>query len=323
MGVNLKSIVPHKPLDFDDLRGKTLAVDAMNTLYQFMASIRQPDGTPLMDRSGNITSHLAGLLYRTANIVKLGIKPVYVFDGPPHPMKKRELDRRKKAKEEARREWEQALKEGRLEDAKKYAQRTSRFTPEMLEDAKRLLTHMGVPYITAPGEGEAQCAHLCGKGEVWAVSSQDYDCLLFGAPKLVRGLSISGDVRLELMELSEVLDNLGLSREQLIDLAILVGTDFNEGVYGIGPKKGLKAVAENRIMELELSFNLDEARSVFLNHPVTDDYELGFKSVDEDALVSLLTGEHSFSEDRVKRTAKVLRDAYGQFSQQSITKWFQ
>src|SRR3989338_8067559 len=161
MGVNLKYIIPHRAIEFEQLKGKTIAIDALNSLYQFLASIRQSDGTPLMDSKGNITSHLSGLLYRTSRLMGIGIKPVYVFDGEPPELKKAELEQRKSRKEEALEEWEKAKKEGLLEDARKFAQRTSRFTNEMLIDSKKLLEYMGVPYVQAPGEGEAQCAYMC------------------------------------------------------------------------------------------------------------------------------------------------------------------
>src|SRR4030042_372344 len=147
MGVNLKDIIPHKELSFSDLSGKTIAVDALNTLYQFLASIRQPDGTPLMDKKGSVTSHLSGLIYRTGNLMKLGIKPVYVFDGKPPEQKMRELSRRKELKLEAHQEWVKAKEEGRTEDAMKSAKRTSRMTDEMIEDSKKLLEAMGIPSI--------------------------------------------------------------------------------------------------------------------------------------------------------------------------------
>jgi len=322
MGVNLKDIVPHQELSFDQLHGKTIAVDALNTLYQFLASIRQPDGTPLMNSRGEITSHLTGLLYRTSNLLKLGIKPVFVFDGQPPKLKHQELQRRADFKKESREEWETAKSEGRLEDALKHAKRTSRLTDEMLEDSKRLLDLMGVPHIQAPSEGEAQCVHLCIKGEAWAVGSQDYDALLFGAPKLVKGLTLSGKIELSLVELSSTLECLGITREQLVDVAILVGTDFNEGVRGIGPKKGLKAVKENRLSELEIGFDLDEVRGIFLNPKVDDDYTLKWGSADEQGLVEFLCGRHDFSQNRVVNAARELVARQKEFSQQSLDRWF-
>jgi len=257
MGVNLKAIVSHEPIDFEDLKGRVIAIDALNSLYQFLASIRQPDGTPLMDSKKRVTSHLSGLLYRTVRLVQIGIKPVYVFDGEPPELKKKEIEERREMKEEAEYEWEKAKREKRLEDAKKFAMRTSRLTEEMLNDSKNLLDYMGIPCVQAPSEGEAQCVHLCIKGDAWAVGSQDYDSLLLGAPRLVRGLTLSGTFELSIVHLNKVLKELNLNREQLIDIAILVGTDFNEGVKGIGPKKALKIVREGRLDEIRKELDFD------------------------------------------------------------------
>jgi flap endonuclease-1 len=322
MGVNLRDIVPQRPIDFQGVSGRTIAVDALNTIYQFLASIRQPDGTPLMDAKGNVTSHLSGLLYRTTNLVRMGIRPIYVFDGRPPELKYKTLKARSERKREAQEEWDKARQEGRLQDAMKYAKRTSRLTEDMLQDARKLLTFMGIPHLQAPSEGEAQCASMVLKGDAWAVSSQDYDSLLFGAPRLVRGLTLSGKMELGIIDLQEALGALGISREQLIDLAILVGTDFDPGVHGIGPKKALKAVKEGKVASIPVEFDFDEVREVFLRHPVTDDYDLASGGVDAKGLLEFLSEEHGFSDERVRRAAAELEAAYRANSQQTLSKWF-
>ncbi|MBD3387615.1 MAG: flap endonuclease-1 [Candidatus Altiarchaeales archaeon] len=322
MGVNLKDIIPSKRIGYGDLSGKTIAVDALNTIYQFLSSIRQHDGTPLMDSQGNVTSHLSGLLYRTTNLARLGVKPIYVFDGKPPDLKYKTLKARGERKREAEREWTKAKEEGRFDDALKYAKRTSKLTDGMLDESKELLDRMGVPYVQAPSEGEAQCTRMVLDGEAWAVGSQDYDALLFGAPRIVRGLTMSGKFELSLIELEDALAGLGISREQLVDLAILVGTDFNEGIHGIGPKKALKAVLEGRVGEFEDEVGFEEVREVFLEHPTTDDYEISWKAIDTDGLVELLSNRHEFSIDRVKRAASELEKAYKENSQQSLNQWF-
>lgn len=321
MGVNLKDITEAKPINYADLEGKTIAVDALNTIYQFLASIRQADGTPLMDSSRQVTSHLSGLLYRTTNLIKSGIKPVYVFDGKPPELKKKTLRARKEAKLEAEKQWIKAKQEGRIEDARKYSKRTSKLTKEMLEEAKKLLDYMGVPWVQAPSEGEAQCTRMVLANDAWAVASTDYDSLLFGAPRLVRGLTMSGRMDMTMIELDKVLDGLGLTREQLIDVAILVGTDFDPGVYGIGPKKALKAVKEGTVDGLEKDFNMDEVRKVFLEHPTTGEYDTSFKKVDEQGLTELLSKGHDFSPERVKRVSNELVAAYKDMSQSQLNQW--
>jgi len=238
MGVTeLGKLIPdnlRRRIDFNQLNGKVIALDAYNALYQFLASIRQPDGTPLMDSQGRVTSHLSGLLYRTINLLEYGIKPVYVFDGKPPELKLLEIEKRRRVREKAVEEWVKAMEEGRRAEARKYAQRALFITNDMVDEAKKLLNYMGVPWVQAPSEGEAQAAYMAIRGIVWAVGSQDYDSLLFGAPKLVRNLTISGrrklpgkdeyvEVNPELIELGDVLKALKLrDRAQLIDLAIIL-----------------------------------------------------------------------------------------------------
>jgi len=322
MGVNLKDIIPHEPIYFEDLKGKVIAIDALNTLYQFLASIRQHDGTPLMDSQGRVTSHLSGILYRTGRLMELGIKPIYVFDGEPPELKKRELQGRSEIKKKAQIEWEKALEEGRVEDARKFAARTSRMTEEMREESKKLLGLMGIPFVQAPSEGEAECVHLCNKGDAWAVGSHDYDSLLLGSERLVRGLTLSGRFELEIIRLDKALEELQLTREQLVDIAILIGTDFNSGVKGIGPKKALKIVRENKFNSIDVGCDVDEVRELFLNPKVTDDYKVQWNSPNADGMVEFLSEEHSFSEDRVRKAAGNLSDAMKEFSQKSIDQWF-
>ncbi len=319
MGVNLKDIISHEPLNFEDLKGKVIAIDALNSLYQFLASIRQPDGTPLMDSKNRVTSHLSGLLYRTVRLIQLGIKPIYVFDGEPPKLKGREIMQRRESRDIAHMEWKKAIEEKRLEDAKKFAQRTSKITDEMLADSKRLLEFMGVPYVQAPSEGEAQCVELCKKNDSWAVGSQDYDALLLGAPRLVRGLTLSGTFELTIVHLEKVLNELGITREQLIEIAILIGTDFNKGIKGIGPKKALKIVKENRINEIQFDFN--EVKNIFLNPVITDDYNLEWKNPDIDAMIEFLSKEHDFSGERVRKAGGNLATAFKEFSQKGLSEW--
>jgi flap endonuclease-1 len=324
MGVNLKDLINSEPIFFEDLKGKTIAVDALNSLYQFLASIRQADGTPLMDSQKNVTSHLSGLFYRTIKLMQYGIKPVYVFDGKPPRLKSGTISQRSDIKDEAEYEWRKAQEEGRIEDAKKYAMRTSRLTREMRAEAQDLLRYMGVPVVCAPSEGEAECVHICKKGGAWAVGSQDYDSLLLGSPRLVKGMSLSGTLELSIIHLEKALAQLGLTREQLIDLSILVGTDFNGGIKGIGPKKAYKIVKENRIEEYrsQLDVDLDEVRNIFLNPDVTDDYSLEWNKPDRAGVVNLLSAKHNFSEDRVNNALNNFEDALKQMSQRDLSSWF-
>ncbi|MEM2934929.1 MAG: flap endonuclease-1, partial [Candidatus Thermoplasmatota archaeon] len=248
MGVNLKPIISARKIEISDLSGKIVAIDAFNAIHQFIAIIRQIDGTPLKDKNENITSHLSGIFYRTANLVEYGIKPVYVFDGQPHPLKIRVLKKRKEAREIAREEWEEALRKGDMGEALKKAKRSGIINEEIINQSKELLHYLGIPCIEAKSEGEAQAAYMNSKGDVYGVASQDYDSLLFGAKILIRNLAITGrrkmsgkqayiEVFPEEIISDKVFEENGISRQKLVDIAILTGTDFNEGVKGIGPKK--------------------------------------------------------------------------------------
>ena len=324
MGVNLRDLVPKTPVNLSDLTRRSIAIDAYNALYQFLAIIRQPDGTPLKDHSGRVTSHLSGLLYRTSNLVEMGIKAVYVFDGVPPTLKEVEIKRRARVKEEALVKYERALQEGKVEEARMYAQMTSRLKDYMAEDAKRLLKLLGVPWVQAPSEGEAQAAHMTKRGDTDYCASQDYDSLLFGAPRLIRNVTISGrrklprknvyvEVAPEVVEETKVLDELGVTHEQLVDIGILVGTDFNpEGVKGIGPKTALQLIKEHGTIEKvvpklkEASFPVEpqSIRDIFLHPKVRDDYPLAWREPDPDSVVAFMCGERDFDEARVRKAVE-------------------
>ena len=328
MGVKFKDIVSPEEISLKDLEGRTVAIDAYNTIYQFLSGIRQRDGSPLMDQNGNVTSHLSGILYRTASIVDKGIKPIYVFDGDSSEHKAKTLEQRRAIKEEAIEKWEEAKAAGNIEEARKFAIRTSRMSPYILESSKKLLDYMGIPYVQAEGEGEAQGAYMVEQGDAWAVASQDYDCLLFGAPRIVRNLTLSGGLsNLEYLELEKVLNEIDLTREQLIDVALMVGTDFNEGIHGIGAKTGLKLIRNNTLEDIlvqkgitEVEVEPDELRDIFLKHDVNTDYEIKFKSAKRDKLVEFMCEEHGFSESRVLNVTEKLKKLSS--TQKSLEDWF-
>ncbi|MDH5770023.1 MAG: flap endonuclease-1 [Candidatus Bathyarchaeota archaeon] len=343
MGVRLRDIVSGRKVDLSDLSGRALAVDAYNVLYQFLSVIRGYDGTPLKDRSGRVTSHLSGLLYRTARLMEAGVKPIYVFDGVPPALKRVEVERRVKAREEARFKYEKAKREGRLEEARVYAQASARLRDYMVDGSKRLLDFMGVPWIQAPSEGEAQAAYLAVRGDVWAAASQDYDSLLFGAPRLIRNVAITGrrklprkkvyiTVKPEVVELGQVLGELGISREQLVALGILVGTDFNpEGIRGVGPKTALKLVKKHKTLDgvvenlKEAEFPVEPGRiaDVFLNPDVTDDYAIRWREPRAEGVIGFLCGEHNFSEERVRKALEKMSAGYEEMEKKAtLEKWF-
>ena len=325
MGVYLTPIIVNrKKVPFEYFSGRRIAFDANNELYQFLALIRQPDGRYFSDSKGRPTSHLMGLFYRTTRLTEYGIFPIFVFDGKPHPLKLRELDERKKLKEKAEREWLEALFRGDLPTAWRKAIQTSRLTSEMIKEAKELLDLMGIPWVQAPSDAEAQAAYIVRKGDAFAVCSRDWDSLLYGTNYLVRYLTISGTEFLpskgiikplepEIIDLMELLSMLKITREQLIDIAILVGTDYNEGVEGIGPKRALEIIRkygtiENAVKRGVIKINEDynTVRKIFLEPEVTDDYQIEWNKPDKDGIISFLCDEKDFSRKRVENAIRRL-----------------
>ena len=321
MGVDLGELFTKETCSYDDFHGRIIAIDAHNVLHQFLASIRQRDGTPLKDAQGRITSHLSGLLYRTANLVEAQIRPVYVFDGVPHPLKARTLAQRRERKEQAEKAWKEALEKGDLETARTKAQQTSRVTEEIIKLSKDLLQALGIPYIQAPSEGEAQASYMVKHHAAYAVGSQDFDCLLFGSPILIRNLTSSDrrklpqknaytNVQIEMIRLHDGLKKIELTQQQLIDIAILIGTDFNEGVRGYGPKKSLQLIKKTGSLEKAFETidvpdkptpqEIEEIRNIFLQPPVIDDHSMKWSSPDTQAVLRILCDEHQFSRERIE-----------------------
>jgi len=338
MGVDISSLVERKPLRLEDLRERTVAIDAFNTLYQFLSSIRQPDGTPLQDRAGNVTSHLSGILYRTASLLEMGIRPVYVFDGTPPELKKKTIEARRALRAEAEKEWKAALERGDVKRAATMASRSSRLTQDMISESQALLDRMGVPWLTAPGEGEAQMAYMVARGDVWTGASQDYDALLFGTPRLVRNLTLAGRKRLpsgkfqqvepELVLLQEFLSALKISREQLVDMAILIGTDFNEGVKGVGPKRALAHLRKGGSLEelsqsgsLTVPEEFREVRKIFLEPEVNEAYVLSWNNVDAEGVRKVMCDAHGFSVDRIDSVLSRVKDRESTPSQSRLDSW--
>jgi flap endonuclease-1 len=341
MGVDLGALVSKREINLDYLRGRVIGIDAFNTLYQFLSIIRGMDGSPLMDSKGRITSHLSGLLYRTANILENEIRPVFVFDGEPSKLKEKTREERKKIRTQAEEKYKEALKEGKLEEARKYAQQAVKLTDEMVEEAKELLTLMGLPVVQAPSEGEAQAAIMAARGKIYACGSQDYDALLFGAPLLVRNLTITGkrklpgrdiyiDISPEEISLEETLSKLGIDRRKLVWIAILIGTDFNEKFPGIGPKKALQLVKKYdsfeeiiKATEHELEVDWREVEAIFLQPKYSEDFSIEFREPDEEGIKRFLCDERNFSEERVARAVDKIKGALQQKGEQArLDAWF-
>lgn len=344
MGVPITTFFSKEPISLDDLNGKTLAVDTHIFLYQFLTTIRQRDGTPLMDSKGNVTSHLTGLFNRTCKLLQKNIKPIYVFDGKPPKLKQAEREKRKRLKQEAEEKYKIAKKKKDIIEMKKYASRTTRLTPEIISESKKLIEAFGLPVIQAPSEGEAQAAFIVKQKEAFAVASQDADSLLFGTPNLIRNISVVGKkkrrgqlnyetIQPELVNLKKTLNNLGINQNQLIILGILVGTDYNPGgIKGIGPKNALTFVKEYKNnfnglfkkvkwgdfydIEWEEIFNL------FKEIPINKDYSITFSEINQEKIKKILVDDHDFSQERIEKSLQQLLKQTKKKKQKGLGEWF-
>lgn len=329
MGVDLGDLAIKHTITLQSLSAKPLAIDAFNMLYQFLSSIRQEDGTPLMDFRGNVTAHLSGLFYRNCKLLESGIRPIYVFDGKPSPLKGKTQAARSEVKQKAAEKWKEALELEKFDEAKKFAQRTSRLTSDMVAESKLLLDAMGIPCVQAPSEGEAQASMMARKGEAYAAASQDYDVMLFGSPRLVRNLSITGRrkvprqdryimVEPEMIDLAESLGSLGISRDRLVFIGLLLGTDFNDGVRGVGPKTAIKIVKDCASLDdlmkyvktkydYEFEVDPEDVMNLFLDPPYTPPGQIAWKRPDPERIIRILVDQHDFSRDRIESSLAGLK----------------
>jgi len=336
MGLQIGDIVPRKAVELSELKGKVIAIDAFNAIYQFLSSIRQPDGTPLMDNKKRVTSHLSGLFYRNVSLLSEGIKLIYVFDGEYNVLKGRTHEIRDEAKREAQAKYEEAKDEEDIEAMGRYARGFVRLDAEKIKESKELLEALGIAVVQAPGEGEMQAAQLVKDGEAWAVGSQDYDAIAVGGKRLIQNLTLArkrktrgGDIYIspEIIEYEKVLNALELDSDQLISLAILVGSDFNPGgVYGIGPKKALTLVREKKFPvkifgELEEQGRIDfDWKAVFhiFKKPDVIREKVKFPKLDEEKIKNLLVNEHDFSLERVEKQLDKLREVKKESGQRKL-----
>ena len=340
MGLDLKSLLVRDKTKLESFTNKIVAIDAYNAIYQFLAIIRGPEGLHLTDTQGRVTSHITGLLYRNINFLSLGIKPVYVFDGKPPSLKSAEIEHRKQIKKDATVKYERAVSEGKMEDARKFAQQTTSMKDGMVEDSKHLLDLFGIPYIQSPSEGEATAALLTTTGHADVAASQDFDSILFGARKLVRNFTNSGrrklpnrntyiEIEPEIIDYNKNLEALGITREQLIDVGILIGTDFNpDGFERVGPKTAIKMIREygkledvTQIQEQLEMIDYNAIRKIFLEPEVARVDKIEFGEVRYDDIINYLSNERSFSRDRVNSSLNRLKKSLEKKSQ-TLEKWF-
>ncbi|MFH1359323.1 MAG: flap endonuclease-1 [archaeon] len=343
MGLQIGDIISKKEIKFQDLKNKTLAVDAFNAIYQFLTTIRQIDGTPLKDSKGNITSHISGLFYRNMNLIQEGIKLIYVFDGEPPELKLKTRKNRKQQKDLAKEKYKEAVKEEDIEAMGKYARSEVYLDEQKIKESKELLQAMGIAVVQAPGEGEAQASYMVKNKKADAVASQDYDCLMFQAPLLIQNLSmsrrrktISGytEVFPQQIELKQVLKELEINQEQLICLGILCGTDYNPGgIKGLGPKKSLKIIQEYKTKEkifqaIEsdekferykeyLDFDWKPIYNEILNPNINKNPKIEFPKINQEKIKNLLL-KYEFSEKRINSQLEKFDELKKQAAQKTL-----
>ena len=328
MGCNLRDLADAKDTTMDAMKGKKVGVDSFLLAFQFLTTIRDRsptgDGGPLKADNGKVVAHLMGFLARASTMLAKGVKPVFIFDGTHPDLKKDEMDARRAVREEAEREWKAALDAGDYAKAQKMAQRCVKYTPEMVDESIEMLKLMGIPAFRAAAEGEAQAAVMAANGQLDAVATQDWDALLYGAPIVIRNFAADGSkrmgkiIRAQEIELSQILDDNELTRDQLIDLGIMIGTDFHPGIRGIGPKTGLKLIKELGTLEAvceakqkEIPERLAEIREIFHSHPVVEisDDDLQQGDVDVEGLRKFLIDDRQFSQKRFDNAIDQLKEA--------------
>ncbi|ODV97172.1 hypothetical protein PACTADRAFT_48920, partial [Pachysolen tannophilus NRRL Y-2460] len=299
--------------------GRKVAVDASMSLYQFLIAVRQQDGQQLANDEGETTSHIMGFFYRTIKMVTYGIKPCYVFDGKPPVLKGGELEKRLLRREEAQRRQEEIKETGTVEEISRYERRQVKVTREQNEDCKKLLGLMGIPYVEAPCEAEAQCAQLAKAGKVYAAASEDMDTLCYETPYLLRHLMVSEARKLPISEINyaKAMEGLDLTLNEFIDMCILLGCDYCETIRGIGPVTAYKLIKEHHSIEniiehiknseklsakyiLPENWPYNEARELFLHPEVLDPNEIVLKWEEpkEKELIEYMT-KNGFNEKRV------------------------
>lgn len=302
----------------DSYSGRKVAIDASMSIYQFLIVVGRKGTTMLTNEGGEVTSHLQGMFTRTIRLLEAGIKPLYVFDGSPPELKKKEIMKRTLRRETALADLSTALENGHNAEIEKYSKRVVKVTKQQNDDCRMLLQLMGVPSLQAPSEAEAECAALCKTGKVYAVSSEDMDSLTFGAPKLLRNLLAPSSRKLSVLEfdLSKALNDLNLSPEQFIDVCILSGCDYCDTIKGIGPQKALKLIHQHGSLEGVIqSINKEryqvpdpwpfkEVRQLFKDPLVTtleDGSEAQWVGPDEEGLRVFLVDQNSFNLGRVMK----------------------
>ena len=321
---DLRALASIKEVSFDELDGTFVAVDAHNWLYRYLTTtVKFTDDRVYTTDDGEEVANLIGIVQGLPKFFEHDLTPVFVFDGGVTELKSDEVQRRREKRESAEERLEDARDRGDAIAAARLEARTQRLTDVIQETTRGLFDRLDVPYVEAPAEGEAQCAYMAKAGDVDYAGSEDYDTLLFGAPLTLRQLTSSGNP--ELMDLEATLADLDLTLEQLVDVAILCGTDFNEGISGVGPKTAVSEIREHGDLWGVLDArdaniqNAKQVRELYSNPPVTTEYEFD-DTIDPDfqAAKQYVTDEWEIPADEVTRGFERLEEG---LTQTGLDRW--
>jgi flap endonuclease-1 len=319
----LRDLAAIEDVPIDSLAGEVVAIDAHNWLYRYLTTVvRFTRDDAYTTPDGEEVANLIGICQGVPRFLENDVTPVFVFDGAVTELKEDEVEERREAREEREEQLEEAREEGDALEIARLESQTQRLTETIQATSRELLERLDLPVVEAPAEGEAQCAHMAAAGTVDAAGTEDYDALLFGSPVTYRDLTSSGDV--ERMELQATLDAHDITYEQLVDAGILCGTDFNEGIHGIGPKTAITEIHEHGdlfdVLEArgEALPHADRIRNLFFDPPVTDDYDLDLTvTPDVDAAREFVDG-WGVAADEVERGFERIQEAT---QQTGLDRW--
>jgi flap endonuclease-1 len=321
---DLRDLAVIEDVSFDDLGGSVVAVDAHNWLYRYLTTtVRFTRDEAYTTPDGQEVANLIGVVQGLPKFLEHDVTPVFVFDGGVTDLKDAEVEKRREQREKREDELEDARERGDTAEIARLDSQTQRLTDVILETTRELLSILDVPVIEAPAEGEAQAARMARSGTVDYAGTEDYDALLFGSPRTLRQLTSSGDP--ERMDLDATLEHHDITWEQLVDVGILCGTDFNEGVSGIGPKTAVKTVREHgdiwgvfEARDVHID-NVDRIRGLFLDPPVTEDISFDAEiTPDVEAAREFVVDEWHVAADEVERGFERIGDAT---QQTGLDRW--
>jgi flap endonuclease-1 len=308
---DIRDIVVIDEIDYSDISGIDVAIDASNWMYKYMTTTVEYTNTrDYKTDDGEEVPELLGCFKGIKKFKENNVNAVFVFDGLASDLKQDELDRRREKKEEAEKQAEEA--ENEIEQAK-YDSRTQKLTEGKVERVKKLVELCGYDTVTAPSAAEAQAA-LMAQRDSAHVLSNDYDTIIFGSPNTLRNFT-STNRPLENVNFEKTLEHTELTHQELIWAVLLCGTDYNDGVYGVGPATAQKLVTqydsfgelltqEEYTIEhweeiIDLYENLDVDLSVEYSYPT--------ENADLDQLHTFLVDEWDLPEDSLEPTFEFLR----------------